>query len=167
MIKPATSAAIPPAICCSEELMLIKAPRSAISGMALVKADDGTILLITPVIMNTFKIITIQKGVSPRLVYTTHMIIIHTEAIANILNLLTRSLRRPIKGITNTEHSPEIMVRLDQFIIANFEVIKCKSISERHHHKSTDRKQCCRSEPYAMFLLIKVCQRCMIAVLSR
>ena len=67
-IKPAEAEAIPPEIWEMEELMLIKAPRSAGVGTRVIKAEEEIIRMVTPTKSEAFKIIKTHSGVMSRLV---------------------------------------------------------------------------------------------------
>ena len=65
-IIPPIKAAIPPAICCSDEFILIKAPRSFISGIEAASACDGTMRAMIPIIITTFTRIKTNKDTCGR-----------------------------------------------------------------------------------------------------
>src|ERR1700759_2117440 len=99
MIIPATAAAMPPAICCKDALILINAPLSWRSGIAVVSAVDGMMRLNIPAIIITLKIMTNQSGSTESLVYATTTIITKIEAQKKIVYLSYLSLSLPTSGM--------------------------------------------------------------------
>ena len=65
---PASAAASPPDICCKEELMLIKAPRSCILGIPVIIIEAGIILDMMPIKSRIFSDMIIQIGTAVKCV---------------------------------------------------------------------------------------------------
>src|SRR5688500_5016582 len=105
---PAISEAIPPDTICTEELMLIKAPRSGGSGTAVSNAEDEIMRPETQTNITTLKAVTTQNGVICRLQYITTMMISRMELMENITYLPRESESFPIRGATGIPKIPVI-----------------------------------------------------------
>ena len=97
---------VPPANCCSDELMALKAPRLVTSGIAVISAWDGIMREKMPTNSSTLMTITTANGVGPRLVQITTMTMETMVPNRKTVNLPKRSLARPTSGPTKTVHTP-------------------------------------------------------------
>ena len=103
---PAMAADTPPASCCSEALMALKAPRLVTSGMAETSAWAGIMREKMPANSSTLMTITTHSGSWPRPVQISTMMRVTTLPNRKVLNLPNRSAALPTSGPTNTVHRP-------------------------------------------------------------
>ena len=146
--------------------MLINAPRSCICGNAEVSAIAGTILLIIPIIIRIFIMITIVKGTGTKLVYIITTTIIHIAAAVKILNLSILSLNFPTSGIIIKEDIPPTIKRIGSWWYEIFRLFTAKALPHGIIIKPPSESKAVAKKPMRYCWFLMVCHRWVNAFLS-